>query len=396
MRWKLLVVVFVLLVAGCTTSEPGAPEGEDEGEEDVGALGDVALERVATGFHQPLHVTNAEDGSDRLFVVEQPGTVWIIQDGETLEEPFLDIRERVNDAGFEQGLLGLAFPPDYEASGVFYVTYTATMGTSILARYEVAEDDANEGLEETEEILLEIMQPFQNHNGGHVAFGPEGYLYYGMGDGGAAGDPQQNAQNTGTLLGTMMRIDVSPSTGYEVPDDNPFVGDPQGEDEIWAYGLRNPWRWSFDAATGDLYIGDVGQDEWGEVNHQPADSEGGENYGWNVYEGEEKYFLGPPESTAPDAVFPVAAYSIQGGDCSIIGGHVYRGQAVPQLEGLYVLGDYCSGMLRLLEETGDGWELEEWRETELSITSFGVDEAQELYVVDQQGGVFRFVDGSAS
>lgn len=394
-RWRLVFIVVALLLAGCVDTDPNDGE-DDEAGEGVASLEGVGFEEVASGFDEPLLVVNAGDGSGRLFVAEKPGTVWIMQDGETLEAPFLDIQDRVGDAGFEQGLLGLAFPPGYDGAGVFYVAYTDTSGSSILARHQVGEEDPNKAVPGSEEVLLEVMQPFQNHNGGHLSFGPDGYLYHGLGDGGAAGDPQQHAQNTGSLLGSMLRLDVSPSTGYAIPEDNPFVDDPESEDEIWAYGLRNPWRWSFDAATGDLYIADVGQDEWEEVNVQPANSTGGENYGWNVYEGEDEYATGPPASTAPDAVFPVAVYSIQDDDCSVIGGHVYRGEDVPALEGTFVLGDWCSGIIRLLEQGQGGWELQTWKDTSMSITSFGTDEEGELYVVDQQGAIHRFVTEDAA
>lgn len=380
-----LALTFVL--AGCTAPGPGPSDGDDEGE--APDVANVMLQRVATDLDQPLGLTHAGDG--RLFVVEQPGTIRILADGSLQETPFLDIRDRVGDAGFEQGLLGLAFPGDHADSGRFYVAYTDTVGDSVLARYRVDPDDPDRALPDSEEVLLEVSQPFPNHNGGHLAFGPDGYLYHGLGDGGAAGDPQQQGQNPGTLLGSMLRIDVDTSEGYDIPEDNPFVGDPSGRDEVWAYGLRNPWRWSFDPATGDLYIADVGQDRWEEVNVQPSGSSGGENYGWNVYEGEEKYVLGPPQATAPDAVFPVAVYSIEGEDCSVTGGHVYRGSTLPGFEGRFVFGDYCTGKVWLLEETDDGWTMELWREMTYSISAFGTDEDGELYLVHHEGDVYRFV-----
>lgn len=395
---RLALLVLVALLAGCAglggDGAPGEGSGDDPGDGagagDGESLPNATLEEVASGFDQPLLVTHAGDGSGRLFVVEQPGTIRIVEDGVVLDEPFLDLRERVGDQGFEQGLLGLAFPPDHGITGRFYVAYTDIKGDSVLARYQVDPADPNRGLAGSEEILLEQTQPFQNHNGGHLAFGPDGYLYHGLGDGGGVGDPQQQAQNRGSLLGAILRLDVSTAAGYDVPDSNPFTDEADARDEIWAYGLRNPWRWSFDPATDDLYIADVGQNEWEEVNVQPAASDGGENYGWNVYEGDEKYAAGPPESQAPDAVFPVATYGIQDNDCAVTGGHVYRGDALPGLRGKYVLGDYCSGILRVLEETADGWTLDEWMETDHLVTSFGLDEDGELYLVDQEGAVYRF------
>lgn len=400
-RRVLLVLALAAVLAGCAGTgqdgDPGAGAGPDDGAgngTDGGAgpvpLPNFTLVEVASGFENPLHVTHAGDGSGRLFVVEQGGTIHVVDDGAVLDEPFLDIGQRVSDQGFEQGLLGLAFPPDHEVTGRFYLAYTDIKGDSVLARYHVDPSDPNRGLAESEEILLEQQQPFANHNGGHLAFGPDGYLWHGLGDGGGAGDPQQQAQNTGTLLGSLLRVDVSTATGYDVPDSNPFTDQADARDEIWAYGLRNPWRFSFDAGTDDLYIADVGQSEWEEVNVQPPASDGGENYGWNIYEGDEKYPAGPPESQAPNAVFPVATYGIQDEDCAVTGGFVYRGDDLPDLQGRYVMGDYCSGRLRVLEETDEGWTMEVWRETDMAVTSFGTDADGELYVVDHEGAVYRF------
>jgi glucose/arabinose dehydrogenase len=254
----------------------------------------VSLAPVASGLDRPLWITASPDATNRLFVLEQPGRVMIVADGTLLEQPFLDLRDRVGSEEYEQGLLGLAFHPGYAGNGVFYVYYTDRNGDSVLSRFTVSAADPNRGDPESEAVLLTQDQPFPNHNGGALMFSPDGYLYLGLGDGGSGGDPYGNAQNLGTILGKILRIAVDPTAPpdgelYTIPADNPFVNEPGARPEIWAYGLRNPWRFSFDRETGNLWIADVGQNLWEEVNFQPAESPGGENYGWPVREGTHCY-----------------------------------------------------------------------------------------------------------
>ena len=348
---------------------------------------------VAQGFVQPLLVTHAGDGSGRIFVVEQTGLIWVVEsDRTTLSEPFLDFSLQLPDKLFEggyseQGLLGLAFPPDYENNGFFFINYTDRAGDTVLSRFSVDVNDPNRAGDSSEEVLLTFDQPFANHNGGHLAFGPDGYLYIGLGDGGSGGDPQGNGQNLGVLLGKILRLDVDSGAPYAIPADNPFVATEGARHEIWAYGLRNPWRFSFDRATGDLFIGDVGQNAYEEVSFQPGDSAGGENYGWNYMEGLHEFEPGPPPA---DAVAPIAEYAQTQGGCAVTGGYVYRGPALPEAAGVYFYGDYCSGLLwTLTRDAGGAWQNALAFDTDFSISSFGEDEAGELYLVDLSGGIYR-------
>ena len=339
---------------------------------------------VADGFSQPLYLAHTGDGSGRLFVVEQTGAIHILgEDGAVLPEPFLDIGRLVTN-GFEQGLLGLAFHPGHAQNGNFFVNYTDLRGDTVVARYSVS-DDPNVADAASATTILTVAQPYRNHNGGHLAFGPDGYLYIGLGDGGAGGDPHGNGQNLGTLLGKMLRIDVEADEPYGIPPGNPFTGRRE-RPEIWAYGLRNPWRYSFDRATGDLYIGDVGQGAYEEIDFQPAGSAGGENYGWNFMEG-----LHPYEGDAPDGLTPpVAEYAQSEGGCTVVGGYVYRGPQLPELSGMYFFGDFCSGLIWALYRAPSGdWQRVQMFESGLNISSFGEDEAGELYVMDLNGGVYR-------
>lgn len=345
----------------------------------------IALEKMVTGLSQPIVLVPGVEGESRLYVLEQAGRVRIIQGGQLLEEPFLDLTDRVLSTGAEQGLLGLAFHPDYRSNGIFFVHYTGRPdGQTVVARLRRSADDPRRGDPTTAEVILTVPQPFPNHNGGSLLFGPDGYLYIALGDGGSAGDPGNRAQNLETLLGKILRIDVSQPGPYRIPSDNPFVSKP-GRDEIWAYGLRNPWRISFDRRTGDLYIADVGQQEREEVNFQPAASRGGENYGWKVFEGTRRYSAG----NLPDAVFPVAEYTHEGGNCAISGGYVYRGRAIPDLEGIYLYGDFCSGRIWGLRRTEGSWQSRQLLKTDANIAAFGEDEAGELYVVDRKGSIYR-------
>ncbi|NDJ76612.1 MAG: PQQ-dependent sugar dehydrogenase [Chloroflexi bacterium] len=370
-------------------------QADDDNEKNVLAAQPAQYElvEITSGLSRPVYLTHAGDGSGRLFIVEQSGTIWTMQDGTLLDTPFLDVSglispEALTDRYTERGLLGLAFHPDFASNGQFFINYTDQSGHSVLARYTVSGSDPNQADLASAEQLLYVQQPFSNHNGGHLAFGPDGYLYLALGDGGSAGDPRQNGQNPTTLLGTILRLDVSTESGYLVPADNPFASGDQARPEIWAWGLRNAWRFSFDRDTGDLYIADVGQNQWEEISVQPAGSAGGENYGWNAYEGTHVYSGATPAS---DVVMPVLEYDHSSGRCSVTGGYVYRGTAIPGLQGYYVYGDWCSGTIWTARQTEDGtWEASVSLESGYNINSFGEDENGELYLLDNSGAVLRF------
>jgi glucose/arabinose dehydrogenase len=330
-----------------------------------------------TGLQRPVDLQ--ADGSGRLFVIEKVGRIRIIQNNQLVAIPFLDISDRVGSRGNEQGLLGLAFHPKYKENGRFFVNYTDNNGNTVIARFQVSNDpdvaDPN-----SEVKLLGVDQPFPNHNGGVLVFGPDGYLYAGLGDGGSQGDPNNNAQNTKVLLGKVLRLDVDSVEPYMVPPGNPFGS------EIWAYGLRNPWRISFDRATGDLYIGDVGQDMWEEIDFLPAGSPGGANFGWSFREGAHDYKGGGPQGM----IDPVAEYSHPEGGCSVTGGYVYRG-SMPEWNGIYFYGDYCTGMIWGLTRTAGGWQYRLLFDLHVNITSFGQDGSGELYLMSDSGEILRFV-----
>lgn len=355
-----------------------------------------SLAVFATGFTRACDITHC--GDDRLFVVEQGGRIWILdQNGNKLPDPFLNIDPAVGSSGNEQGLLGLAFHPNYPATPYFYVNYTDNNGDTKVSRFEVSANNPNEADPATELLLLTFDQPFSNHNGGGVKFGPDGYLYIGSGDGGSGGDPQNNSQKRSTLLGKMLRIDVDNGSPYAVPASNPFLNDANTLDEIWALGLRNPWRFSFDRATGDLWIGDVGQDAWEEIDYQPASSPGGENYGWRCYEGNNTFNTNncPP---AADLTFPVAEYANSGAlGCSVTGGFVYRGFKYPNLYGRYLYTDYCTGRLwSILPNGSGGWTNEQIADLiNNQIVSFGENSRGELFVVGNGGNIWRLTDSSA-
>ncbi len=337
------------------------------------------------GLEKPTDFTHAGDGSGLLYVLEQPGRVRVVRDGQLLDEPFLDIVERVGSSGNEQGLLGIAFAPDFGTTRRIFVNYTDRAGDTMIAGF-VSDADGLRSDPASEWTVLKIDQPYGNHNGGQIRFGPDGLLYIGMGDGGSAGDPQNHAQNVTSLLGKMLRIDVAESssaTPYVVPADNPSFG-AEARPEIWSVGLRNPWRFGFDRATGDLYIGDVGQNAIEEVNLQPA-GRGGDNYGWKLREGTREY----DGARAGNFVEPIDEYEHGDDGCSITGGLVYRGAAFPSLAGAYVFGDYCSGKIWTLKRVGENWRRELLFDTSYSVTSFGDDAAGELVVLDRGGAVYR-------
>jgi glucose/arabinose dehydrogenase len=341
---------------------------------------------VVSGLTDAIFATAPPGDTERLFIVEQRGFIRILDlDTDTLlPTAFLDIDSLVVSGG-EQGLLGLAFHPDYAVNGTFYVYHSSNGDVcdnsnrcSLIARYQVDPGDPDRADHGSRFELLEVTQPASNHNGGMLAFGPDGYLYIGLGDGGGSGDPNNNGQNLNTLLGKLLRIDVDSGSPYAVPGSNPFVG-VAGLDEIWAYGLRNPWRFSFDRDTGDLWIGDVGQGSWEEVDHQPAASQGGENYGWRLMEGTHCY--NPSEDCNDGSlVLPVHEYSHGSNNCSITGGYLYRG-SVPQLAGLYLFGDYCTGRVWAYNPDTDIATQILTDQTVGNVLSFGEDAAGEVYIL---------------
>jgi glucose/arabinose dehydrogenase len=350
----------------------------------------LELQEIATGLDRPVFVTHAGDNSGRLFIVEQGGKIRLLQDGELLQTPFLDVSALIR-AQAQQGLLSVAFHPIYMSNGLFYVIYTDTAGNSVIARYTVSPDDPNIADPNSGLPLLTIPQPFEEHNGGHLQFSPrDGYLYIGIGDGGAVGDPYNNAQNPELLLGKILRIDVDSEFPYGIPSDNPFVGVTIPLQEIWAVGLRNPWRFSFDRITGDLYIADVGENDWEEINFQPASSQGGANYGWRMMEGKMCFDTAPGCDQA-GLTPPIHTYDHSKG-CAVIGGHVYRGEQLPALVGTYLFGDYCARTIWGLRQTLRGtWVQTALLQTDFALSSFGEAEAGGLYAIDYYGGrVLRF------
>ena len=335
---------------------------------------------LVDGLSQPVDLTHA--GDERLFVVEKPGVIRIVRYGQLASELFLDISGRVGSGGSEQGLLGLAFHPRFAETSTFFVNYTDAAGNTVIARYLASGDRADP---ESEVILLRIPQPFANHNGGALAFGPDGYLYAGTGDGGSAGDPHGNGQSLNSLLGKILRLDVDGGEPYAIPADNPYAGSGEVYPEIWASGLRNPWRIAFDRLTGDLYLGDVGQNQWEEVDWVAAGSPGGLNFGWNLREGLHAY-NGDPSPAFTD---PVAEYAHDQG-CAVTGGRAVRGAALPNWQGVYLYGDYCSGRVWGLLRTPDGgWLNGLLFESGHSISAFGEDAAGNVYLVDYAGAVYR-------
>jgi glucose/arabinose dehydrogenase len=330
---------------------------------------------ILSGLYRPVDIQPANDGSNRLFIIEKNGYIRISENGQLLDAPFLDITDRVNEEGNEMGLLGLAFHPDYEKNGYFYVNYTGAGGHTRISRFQASGNSADKN---SETILLFIEQPFQNHNGGALAFGPDGYLYAALGDGGKAGDPFKNGQNTASLLGKILRLDVTNGDPYSTPADNPFGS------EIWAYGLRNPWRISFDRGTGDLWIGDVGQNQWEEIDYLPASWGSGANFGWSVMEGSHAYDSEPQSGM----LLPAAEYSHAEGGCSVTGGYVYRG-AMPEWNGAYLYGDYCSGKIWALILSNGMWQSQVMFETGVTITTFGQDESGEIYFASDNGNIYH-------
>jgi glucose/arabinose dehydrogenase len=379
-----LSLIFAAAASGCGSQfeneTPSLPQGPEP----------VALAQVVSGLGLPLYLTTPP-GDPRLFIVEKGGAIRIVQDGALLPTPFLDLSGQVS-TGDEQGLLGLAFDPQYSTSGRFVVHYTDLAGDTRVAAFRVS-NDPNLADPATGVTILAVDQPFGNHNGGQVLFGPDGLLYVMLGDGGAGGDPGGRGQSLGDLLGSILRIDPVDGGGYAVPADNPFVGSPGARPEVWSYGLRNPWRVDFDPATGDLYVADVGQQRWEEVSVSTA-LEGagrGVNFGWRIMEGPECF--GAESCDQSGLELPIVSYGRDDG-CSITGGLVYRGSAIPALQGHYFYGDYCRGWVRSFRlENGAAVDQFEWPDLAPggSVLSFGRDAAGELYVLSAAGGVYRIV-----
>ena len=349
------------------------------------------LQQVVAGLTFPVYLTAPAGDPTRLFIVEKAGSIRIVKNGILLPAAFLDISPQISNLG-EQGLLGLAFDPNYAANGRFFVHYTDLQGNTRVSRFQVSADPdlANAG---SEQIILTQTQPYANHNGGQLLFGPDGMLYLGLGDGGSAGDPQGRGQDRSDLLGSILRVDVQVGSPYTVPADNPFLSQTGVRPEIWSYGLRNPWRFSFDRGTGDLYIADVGESRFEEVDISPAAEGAGKglNYGWNLMEGKHCFSTRSCDQTG--LTLPVDEYNHSQG-CSITGGYVYRGSAVPALQGLYFFADFCQGWVRSFRLAGGAaTELTDWRVLQPggSITSFGEDAAGELYLMSTNGGVFQVV-----
>lgn len=340
---------------------------------------------VISGFSKPLGMTSFYNGSLILYVLEQNGVIRVLENDSLLGEPFLDISNKISTRGSEQGLLGMALDPDFAENGIFYINYTNREGDTVIARY-VANSDKKTSDGNSEQILLSVSQPYSNHNGGNLVFGPDGYLYIGLGDGGSGGDPELRAQNPDTLLGKMLRIAVDDQEIYAIPSDNPYV-DGSGRAEIWAIGLRNPWRYSFDKLTNDLWIADVGQGNWEEINFTANGSASGLNYGWYYFEGTYP-FKGDPQN--PESFeYPVYEYDHSMG-CSVTGGYVYRGETLPEWYGVYVFGDFCNGKIwGLLPEGAGGWQSTELFSTGLNISSFGEDVFGELYMISHNGTLYR-------
>lgn len=341
-------------------------------------------------FNQPVGIHHAGDGTDRLFVIEQRGVIHVFENSRDVDTAsvFLDISDRVNSRGNEEGLLGLAFHPDFSSNNHFYLYYSASNPRrSVIARYAATRGSPNQADRESEQILLEIPQPYSNHNGGQLAFGPDGYLYVAVGDGGAAGDPQGNAQDLSGLLGSILRIDVNAASEglhYGIPRDNPFVNNAQGNrEEIYAYGLRNPWRFSFDPVTGWLWAGDVGQNRLEEIDIIEA----GKNYGWNIMEGDLCY--SPPENCNRTGLEPPVWVYERDQGISVTGGFVYRGSELASLVGQYIYGDFGSGRIWALSYDGvNDPDNKELMDTDLNIASFGVDEKNELYIAAFDGKIY--------
>jgi len=400
LMWLILAIAAGAAVAALTVwvDEPASPEepGDTTDQADRAIPPDIELMYLAGGLAAPADIASTgQAGDGRLFIVEQTGRIRVIENGQLAQAPFLDITDRVLFGG-EQGLLGLVFDPKFSSNGYFYVNYVqpaAGGGQTVVARFSV---DGRSGKvqADSQKIILQINQPFSNHNGGDLNFGPDGYLYISLGDGGSAGDPGNRAQDPGSRLGKILRINVDSQAAYGVPADNPFVNRDGYQPEIWSWGWRNPWRFSFDALTGDMWIGDVGQGQIEEINHEPA-GKSGRNYGWRCWEGAQPYKSGGCSEDKSHYTFPVAQYEHEGGACggSVTGGYVYRGTAQPALDGYYFYADYCQGRIYSLDSGQATFTAHLIKATELKITTFGVDNSGELYLADAASGTIYQITG---
>jgi len=390
MMRKINLIFGLLLAAAVTKAQTGQ----------INRLPAIRLDDFSKGYDQPVGIENA--GDSRLFIVERTGRIWICNaSGQKSIMPFLNISDSITSAGFEQGLLGLAFDPNYSVNGYFYVNYTNKDGNTRVSRFEVNPQNPNRAVRSSEQVFLKVHQPFINHNGGCMRFS-EGYLYIALGDGGDAGDPFNNAQNMSKYLGKILRIDVTHGANgrrYAIPPTNPYLGMPSCLPEIWAFGLRNPWRFSFDALNDNMWIGDVGQDSWEEINFQPA-GVGGRNYGWGCWEGAHFFKKNCEGFNDVPATFPIAEYEhiispVCGG--TVIGGFVYRGSLFPRMYGKYIYTDYCTGIMRAIYRDHDVWVNRFLSKEEPGqYTSFGEDMNHELYLADiAEGEIYHVVDSSA-
>lgn len=372
------VIAFAVIMAILATTGPATAQ-EDSRPFD--------LVPFIEGLDRPVFMTQPDDGSNRRFIVEQGGAIRVFSDGAILPDPLLDISSNVT-GGSEQGLLGMALDPEFPENGLFFINFTDPDGDTQVVRYSVSSDEPNRADPASALTILSVDQPYRNHNGGMIAFGPDGYFYIGLGDGGSGGDPEGNAQNTSTLLGSILRIDVANSTQeapYAIPPDNPFVGVEGAREEVWSFGLRNPWRFSFDRETGDMWIGDVGQSAAEEVDRQPAGI-GGLNFGWNLTEGFSCYAVAECENL--DITWPIFAYGRDLG-ISVIGGYVYHGPELPSLTGNFVFGDHGSGLIWITTTASEGnYEVLGPFETGANISSFAEDVSGSVYVVDLSGSIY--------
>ncbi len=380
------IIIFLLLFS--CSSDNGNGTSDDNNPPDETFILENAFPNLS--FSRPVDFQSPEDSSNRIFVVEQGGTIKVFPNDENSSnaETFLDISGNINTEANEQGLLGLAFHPDFSSNGYFYVNYTPNTGLSVTSRFQVSTANPDQADPNSELILLEIPQPFTNHNGGQLAFGPDGYLYIASGDGGSGGDPGNNAQNLSNLLGAVLRIDVdgvSNGLNYAIPTANPFVGQANAREEIYAYGFRNPWRMSFDTQTGSLWSGDVGQDEREEINVITA----GGNYGWKLFEGT---FCFSGDCNDSGLIEPAFQYNHNGNDQSITGGHVYRGSQTPSLAGKYIYADFIDGRIWALDATQNNPNNTLLLNSSLNISSFGVDNDNELYFCAFDGSIYRLVE----
>ncbi|SHN07595.1 Glucose/arabinose dehydrogenase, beta-propeller fold [Cyclobacterium lianum] len=383
---SLLILVCLLVLSSCFREEPADEPAESDDIQLIDAFPNLT-------FTRPVDLQHAGDASDRLFVVEQRGRIMVFENAGQTDEAqlFLDLQDIVKDEGNEEGLLGLAFHPDYVDNGFFYVNYTApNPSRTIISRFSVSDSDPDQADAGSELILMEIEQPYTNHNGGQLAFGPDGYLYIAVGDGGSGGDPQGNGQNLETVLGSILRIDVNGAEAgmnYAIPESNPFAGNVEGyREEIFAYGLRNVWKFSFDRETGTLWAADVGQNRFEEINW----IENGGNYGWNTMEGFECF---NPESDCDKEglILPLSAYAHSEGNASVTGGYVYRAGSISELERKYVYADFVSGRVWALDfSTVNEPEIIELAQASFPVSSFGLDEHQELYLCGFDGKIYRF------